>query len=292
MVVGGDPRGYYRVLGVDRTASAEDIRAAFRERAKLYHPDGGSGPAAGDARRFQHLREAYDVLRDPRHRLRYDAEGLADGARDRQARPMPDWPEEREDHPSAGAGSRSQAALDWASAAVSRQDPRRVVAALAVLASALLVSLVLLGAAWSQLGSGGPAAADPDGGPDPVVYRGELSFPGGSTDLDAALEGRLDGAVGDLRRAIGALPAESRWVVVVEGSAARAADAAGLLVDSWQEALLRVGLTTDYLVRHGVPGERIAVRFAAGATPEAPLRSPPGTIGVSLVCCLAAAGAG
>jgi curved DNA-binding protein CbpA len=283
MVVGGDPRGYYRVLGVDRTASAEDIRAAFRERAKLYHPDGGGGGlAAGDARRFQHLREAYDVLRDPRHRLRYDAEGFGNGARDRRAHPTPDWPER--EAPPAGAGSRFRAGVDRASAAVGRLEPGRVVAALAVLASALLVSLVLLGAVWSQLGGGS--------GPEAVVYRGEISFPGASTELDAGLERRLDGAVGDLRRAIGALPAESRWVVVVEGSAARAADATGLLVDSWQEALLRVGLTTDYLVRQGVPGERIAVRFGAGATPEAPLRSSPGTIGVSLVCCLAAADGG
>jgi hypothetical protein len=216
---------------------------------------------------------------------------LVDGARDRRARLVPDWPEPED--PSAGAGSRFQAAVDWASAAVGRLNPRRVVAVLTVLALALLASLILLGAAWSQLGSGGPPVADlAGGGPDPVVYRGELSFPSGSTDLEPALERRLDGAVGDLQRAIGALPAESRWVVVVEGSAARAADATGLLVDSWQEVLLRVGLTTDYLMRHGVPGERIVVRFAAGAAPEAPLRSPPGTIGVSLVCCLAAADAG
>jgi hypothetical protein len=180
-------------------------------------------------------------------------------------------------------------------AAVGRLDPRRVVAALAVLASALLVSLVLLGAAWSQLGGGGsPDVADSARGDgfDPAIYHAELSFPDGSTDLDGGLERRLDGAVGDLRRAIGALPVGSRWVVVVEGSTVRAADSAGLLVGSWQEALLRVGLTTDYLVRHGVPGERIAVRFGAGATPEAPLRSSPGTIGVSVVCCLAAADAG
>jgi hypothetical protein len=279
MVVGGDPRGYYRVLGVDRTASAEDIRAAFRERAKLYHPDGGGGPAAGDARRFQHLREAYDVLRDPRHRLSYDAEGLVDGARGGRAQPMRDRPE-REVPPSAEADWWFRAAMDGASAAVGRLDPRHVVAALAFLASALLASLVLLGIAWSHLGGGH--------GLDPVVYRAELSFPGGSTELDAGLERRLDGAVDDLRRAIGALPAGSRWVVVVHGSAARAADATGLLVDSWQEALLRVGLTTDYLVRHGVPGGRIAVRFGAGAAPQAPLESPPDTIGVSLVCCLAA----
>jgi curved DNA-binding protein CbpA len=276
MVVGGDPRGYYRVLGVDRTASAEDIRAAFRERAKLYHPDGGSGPAAGDGRRFQRLREAYEVLRDPRHRLRYDAEGLVDGVRDRRAHPTPDWPER--DDPSAGAGSRFRAAVDRASAAMGRLDPRHVVATLTVLALALLASLVLLGAAWSRLG----------GGPDPVVYRGEISFPGGSTDLDAVLERHLEAAVDDLRRTIGALPVGSRWAVVVEGSAARAADGTGLLVASWQEALLRVGLTTDYLVRHGVPSERIAVRFAAGATPDAPPRSPPETVGVSLICCLAA----
>ena len=276
MVAGGDPRGYYRVLGVDRTASAADIRAAFRERAKLYHPDGGSEPATADGRRFQHLREAYEVLRDPRHRMRYDAESLVDGARDRRARSVPEWPE-RED-PSAGAGSWSRAAMDRASAAVGRLDPRGVVAAMTVLALALLASLALLGTAWSQLGDRDTDVANRAGGagPDPVVYRGQLIFPDGATDLDAALERELDGAVSELRRAIGALPVGSRWVVLVEGSTVRAADGTGLLVDAWEQALLRVGVG-DRLPGAGTASQPNGSR--SGSTPASPRMGRPGEPG-------------
>src|SRR5918993_3326830 len=82
MTAAGDPRGYYRALGVARTASAEDIRAAFRLRAKKLHPDGAGG--GGDREAFRLLLEAYEALRDPQHRLRYDAESLA-ADRDGQA---------------------------------------------------------------------------------------------------------------------------------------------------------------------------------------------------------------
>ena len=49
MAVAGDPRGYYRALGVERTASADDIKAAFRQRAKSLHPDQGGGAADKEA---------------------------------------------------------------------------------------------------------------------------------------------------------------------------------------------------------------------------------------------------
>ena len=75
MAVAGDPRGYYRALGVDRTASADDIKAAFRQRAKNLHPDQGGGGADKEA--FRCLLEAYEALRDPQQRLRYDTESLA-----------------------------------------------------------------------------------------------------------------------------------------------------------------------------------------------------------------------
>jgi curved DNA-binding protein CbpA len=70
-----DPRGYYRVLGVPRTASADEIRLAFRARAMETHPDQGGERADGET--FRLIREAYDVLRDPRRRMAYDASGLA-----------------------------------------------------------------------------------------------------------------------------------------------------------------------------------------------------------------------
>ena len=73
MAVVGDPRGLYRMLGVPRTAAPEQIRAAFRDLAKVYHPDSG---AQADDERFRQVREAYEVLRDPARRLQYDADGL------------------------------------------------------------------------------------------------------------------------------------------------------------------------------------------------------------------------
>ena len=75
MAVAGDPRGYYRALGVERTASADDIKTAFRRRAKNLHPDRGGGAAGKEA--FRLLLEAYEALRDPQQRLRYDTESLA-----------------------------------------------------------------------------------------------------------------------------------------------------------------------------------------------------------------------
>lgn len=64
-----DPKGYYALLGVDPDASASDIAAAFRRLARVLHPD---IPHTGDADRFMALRQAYDLLSDPRQRATYD----------------------------------------------------------------------------------------------------------------------------------------------------------------------------------------------------------------------------
>jgi curved DNA-binding protein CbpA len=70
-----DPAGYYRALGVRPTATADEIRAAFRSRAMSAHPD-RAGAATGDNEAFRLIREAYEVLRDPRQRMAYDAVGM------------------------------------------------------------------------------------------------------------------------------------------------------------------------------------------------------------------------
>jgi molecular chaperone DnaJ len=64
-------KDYYKILGVRRDASQEEIRRAFRELAQKYHPD----KPGGDAEKFKEINEAYQVLSDPEKRKLYDQYG-------------------------------------------------------------------------------------------------------------------------------------------------------------------------------------------------------------------------
>ncbi|MFT4123726.1 MAG: molecular chaperone DnaJ [Microbacteriaceae bacterium] len=64
---------HYQTLGVDRSASAEEIKKAYRRLARELHPD--VNPAADAAERFKDVTHAYDVLSDPQQRAQYDAGG-------------------------------------------------------------------------------------------------------------------------------------------------------------------------------------------------------------------------
>jgi molecular chaperone DnaJ len=64
---------YYKTLGVDRKASQEDIKKAYRKLARQYHPDTNKDAGAED--RFKEISEAYDVLGDPEKRKGYDRGG-------------------------------------------------------------------------------------------------------------------------------------------------------------------------------------------------------------------------
>lgn len=65
---------YYKVLGVERTASQDDIKKAFRKLARKYHPDlNKDDPKAKD--KFQEINEANEVLSDPEKRKKYDEYG-------------------------------------------------------------------------------------------------------------------------------------------------------------------------------------------------------------------------
>jgi molecular chaperone DnaJ len=67
-------RDYYEVLGIDRQASADDIKKAYRKLAVKYHPDKNPGDQAAEEK-FKELTEAYEVLSDGEKRSRYDQFG-------------------------------------------------------------------------------------------------------------------------------------------------------------------------------------------------------------------------
>ena len=69
-------RDYYEVLSVSRDAGTEEIRHAYRKLAMRYHPDRNPGDADAEVK-FREAAEAYEVLRDPEKRARYDRFGHA-----------------------------------------------------------------------------------------------------------------------------------------------------------------------------------------------------------------------
>ena len=71
-----DKRDYYEVLGVDKSASEDDLKKAYRKMAKQYHPDLNPGDKASEAK-FKEVNEAYAVLSDAEKRAQYDRFGHA-----------------------------------------------------------------------------------------------------------------------------------------------------------------------------------------------------------------------
>ena len=71
-----EKRDYYQVLGVDKNASAEEIKKAYRKNAMKYHPDRNPGDKQAEEK-FKEIGEAYEVLSDSEKRARYDQFGFA-----------------------------------------------------------------------------------------------------------------------------------------------------------------------------------------------------------------------
>jgi curved DNA-binding protein len=81
-------KDYYKILGVPRDASAEDIKRAYRKLARKYHPDVSKEPRA--EARFKEVGEAYEALKDPARRAAYDRLGT-DWQAGQDFHPPPDW---------------------------------------------------------------------------------------------------------------------------------------------------------------------------------------------------------
>jgi curved DNA-binding protein len=71
-----DYKDYYKILGVERKASADDIRKAYRKLAMQFHPDKNPGDKKSEDK-FKEINEAYQVLSDEQKRARYDQLGSA-----------------------------------------------------------------------------------------------------------------------------------------------------------------------------------------------------------------------
>jgi curved DNA-binding protein len=94
-------RDYYEVLGVPRTATAEEIKRVYRQLARKHHPDLQPPPErAKAAERFKEINEAYEVLSDPDKRAKYDALGA-------------EWKSGMDFTPPPGAGWRAAGTADW-----------------------------------------------------------------------------------------------------------------------------------------------------------------------------------
>lgn len=92
-------KDYYKIMGLERTASADDIKRAYRKLARKYHPDVSKEKDAEE--RFKELGEAYEVLRDPEKRAAYDQLG-SNWQAGQSFKPPPEW--DTSDFSFAGGG--------------------------------------------------------------------------------------------------------------------------------------------------------------------------------------------
>lgn len=103
-------KDYYQTLGVDRTATQDDIKRAYRKLARKFHPDVSKEKDA--EARFKELGEAYEVLKDPEKRAAYDQLG-PNWKAGQDFRPPPDWAQGFEFHRGDFDGARGAQFSDF-----------------------------------------------------------------------------------------------------------------------------------------------------------------------------------
>jgi len=108
-------RDYYKILGVERTATADEIKKSYRRLARKFHPDVSKEKDA--EARFKEVQEAYEVLKDPEKRAAYDQLGSGWKSGD-QFRPPPDWASGFE----FSGGPRSRSERRWSSTRHGSED--------------------------------------------------------------------------------------------------------------------------------------------------------------------------
>lgn len=268
-----DPLGFYGLLGLRPGASLAEVRTAWRRLAREAHPDAG-----GDPDRFRLLQEAYETLSDPLRRIEYD----------RLARERPGQDPEPPER--AAATSRERGG----------SSPHLRLLGLAGLALAAFAAgvWIALDETPSVPAAGGEprvlpgepmlarAAEDVRGGHregtgPQVLYAVSLTFDPGAWRLDDARPPFRESVLEGLAAALGPV-VERGWWIEVEATSPKVVDAEGVALDDWELALARLAAVLDALVREGVPGDRLGVRFSAGAAAEL---GALGTVELRLLCC-------
>ena len=107
-------KDYYKTLGVERTASADEVKKAYRKLARKYHPDVSKEKDAKE--KFQQVGEAYETLKDAAKRAAYDQLGSGFQA-GQDFRPPPDW--ERQFGATFGHGGDGQSSFAGSNASYS-----------------------------------------------------------------------------------------------------------------------------------------------------------------------------
>lgn len=323
MAQAADPKGYYEVLGVTPSATADEIRYAFRDAAKRYHPDHG-GDADND--KFLALTEAYDTLRNGRRRMQYDASRL-ENAHSAFNQPTSQAHPFRKHEPARAATGAKQPRGEPLKKELKQSRFGAIMGvAAAGLSLALLVTLgflwttqqraaeqeTLLQDAYSRISQATQEQSDMraryrasgfmrleealaqstversnsgSAASTGYVFQAELAFPSNSIELRGAMQRQTDDVILGLIDIIEQIPQGRDWLILLEGAAGQAADPEGVAVGAWENALLRLGSITDYMTDQGLPPERLAVRFQAGFKPVGDSASQASIVEVKLMCC-------